>query len=242
MKITRRDALKKSALLGAAATFAPGLLRAAGEKKGEFSLMPLPYPAGALEPAIDARTMQIHHDMHHAGYVRKLNAALKKVPGSPTLEALLAGIQDLPAEVQTAVRHNGGGTYNHNLFWKAMTPPEKGGGGMPRGDLAARLRRDFGSVENFQQEFTAAAGSVFGSGWAWLILRDQDGKLAVVTTPNQDNPLMKSLVDPEKLGRPVLGLDVWEHAYYLHYQNRRADYISNWWKVVNWDEAAKRLG
>ncbi|MGA0369370.1 MAG: superoxide dismutase [Kiritimatiellia bacterium] len=243
MNITRRDALKKTAILGAAATIAPGLLRAAASAAtGEFKLMLLPYGFDALEPAIDTQTMQIHYGKHHAGYVRKLNAALTEVSGSPSLEELMSGLADVPEPVRLSVRNNGGGTYNHNLFWQSMAPPSEGGGGAPAGALAARIRRDFGSVEAFQQAFSAAAGSVFGSGWAWLILRERDGKLAVVTTANQDNPRMTSVLEPDNCGRPLLGLDVWEHAYYLHYQNRRADYISNWWKVVNWQQVAQRLG
>jgi len=243
MMITRRDVLKKTALLSAATTIAPGILRAqAAEEGNAFSMIPLPYPEDALEPAIDTRTMNIHYHKHYAGYVRKLNAAVKDVPGSPSLEDVLAHLSDLPEGTRVSVRNNGGGTYNHSLFWKSMAPPLEGGGGIPEGDLAAKIRKDFGSVEAMQSEFSQVAGSVFGSGWAWLILREKDGKLAVVSTSNQDNPLMKSILEPEQQGVPLLGLDVWEHAYYLHYQNRRSDYISNWWKVVNWNEAAARLG
>ena len=239
MNITRRDALKKTAVLGAAAAFAPGMILRgqSTDLSTEYQLIDLPYAFDALEPAIDARTMQIHYEKHHAGYVRKLNAAMKNMSTPPSLEALLAA-----PDMGDAVRNNGGGTYNHNLFWKSMAPSDQGGGGKPQGDLAARIRKDFGSVEEFQELFSKAAGSVFGSGWAWLILRERDGKLAVVSTSNQDNPLMKSEIPPDQVGRPLLGLDVWEHAYYLHYQNRRTDYISNWWKVVNWDEVALRLG
>lgn len=242
MNMTRRDALKKTALLGAAATLAPQWLRAAaGGEEGGFTLSPLPYAFDALEPAIDARTMEIHHDKHHAGYVRKLNAALKQMTAPESLESLLTDLGDVPAALQENVRNNGGGTYNHNLFWESMAPATQGGGGMPQGDLAAKINKDFGSVEAFQSAFSQAAGTVFGSGWAWLILRERDGKLAVVSTANQDNPLMKSVLPPEQIGKPLLGLDVWEHAYYLHYQNRRADYIANWWKIVNWSAVSERL-
>lgn len=241
MNMTRRDALKKTALLGATAAIVPGWLRAAGETSAPFSLMPLPYAADALEPAIDTRTMEIHHGKHHAGYVRKLNAALEGLSGGGSLEELLAGLDRLPASIREAVRNNGGGTYNHNLFWQSMASPSSGGGGMPAGKLAAAISRDFGSFEAFQAAFSQAAGSVFGSGWAWLIQRGDGGRLAVVSTANQDNPLMRSEVPADMQGRPLLGLDVWEHAYYLHYQNRRADYIDNWWKVVNWSVVASRM-
>ncbi len=239
MNMTRREALKKTAVLGAAAAFAPGMIARgnAAEPVNGFQLMDLPYAFDALEPAVDARTMQIHYEKHHAGYYRKLNAALKELSPPASLEALLAG-----PELSDAVRNNGGGAYNHNIFWKSMAPVGNGGGGEPTGDLAAKLRKDFGSVAEFKEQFSKAAGSVFGSGWAWLIVRESDGKLVVVSTANQDNPLMKSVTPPDQVGRPLLALDVWEHAYYLHYQNRRTDYISNWWKVVNWDEATERLG
>ncbi|WFB35617.1 superoxide dismutase [Kiritimatiellota bacterium B12222] len=242
MPITRRDALKRTALLGAAAALAPGwLTRAQSVEAAMFVLPDLPYPANALEPAIDARTMQIHHDKHHAGYVRKLNAAMAEVSGEYSYEELFAGMDTFPETLQGAIRNNGGGAYNHDLFWTSMAPPARGGGGMPSGALAAKINQDFGSFAVFQDQFSQAAGTVFGSGWAWLIQRKSDGKLVIVTTENQDNPLMVSVLPPEKLGTPLLGLDVWEHAYYLHYQNRRADYISNWWKVVNWPEVSLRL-
>lgn len=240
MPMTRRDALKHTALLGAAAAVAPRMLaNPPGSPAHHVSLPALPYDFNALEPAIDAQTMRIHHGKHHAGYVRKFNAALEKISGQPSLEELLSHLGDVPESVRTSIRNNGGGAYNHAMFWESMAPI--GEGGVPRGDLAARLNRDFGSLEGFQQAFSGQAGSVFGSGWAWLILREDDNKLAVTSTSNQDNPLMKGVVDEERLGIPLLGLDVWEHAYYLHYQNRRADYVSNWWKVVNWDEIANRL-
>lgn len=243
MNLTRRDVLKKSAVLGAAAAFAPGFLTRAQSGTGfdGYTQPALPYAFDALEPAIDARTMEIHYGKHHAGYVRKLNAALAKVPVSGELEDMFANLQDVPESIRISVRNNGGGAYNHSLFWESMAPADQRGGGLPTGDLAARLRKDFGSAEEFKEAFSKAAGTVFGSGWAWLILRESDGKLAVTSTANQDNPLMRSVVGREGAGKPLLGLDVWEHAYYLHYQNRRTDYISNWWKVVNWDEVAKRL-
>lgn len=241
MNMTRRDALKRTALLGATATIVPGLLRAAGEGvNGGYNVDPLPYSVDGLEPAIDARTMRIHHDRHYAGYVRKLNAALQEVSGTPSLETLFATLDEQPASVKTSLQNNGGGTYNHALFWKSMAPTSRGGG-VPNGKLAAEITREFGSFANFQEEFSKSAGSVFGSGWAWLIQRERDGKLMVTSTSNQDNPLMKSVVGEANSGNPLLGLDVWEHAYYLHYQNRRSDYISNWWKIVNWQEIENRM-
>lgn len=189
-----------------------------------FQLPDLPYAFDALEPHIDARTMEIHHDKHHAGYTSKLNAAVEGTD--------LAGksIEDILANVSAhsgAVRNNGGGYYNHDLFWKVMSP---NGGGAPTGDLAAAIDSAFGSFDAFKEAFSNAAATQFGSGWAWLIV--QGGKLKVTSTPNQDNPLMDVVADK---GTPILGLDVWEHAYYLNYQNRRPDYISGWFNVVNWD-------
>jgi len=242
MNLTRRDALKHTALLGAAAAV-PGVLARAAAGDGGVSLPPLPYAEDALVPAIDARTMRIHHGRHHAGYTRKYNDAMSGRAGASDVKDVLEHLRDLPADIRTSVRRNGGGYLNHDLFWKVMAPPGRGGGGgAPRGDLAARLTKDFGSVGAFKRVFSEAAGGVFGSGWAWLILRESDGRLAVVTTPNQDSPWMKGVVSPESVGTPLLGLDVWEHAYYLQYQNRRSDYIDNWWKVVNWQEVAQRLG
>ncbi|MEX2607900.1 MAG: superoxide dismutase [Kiritimatiellia bacterium] len=232
--------MKRTALLGATAAIAPRILaNSPGSPAHHLSLPALPYAFDALEPAIDAQTMRIHHGRHHAGYVSKFNKALESISGEPSLDQLLARIPDVPGSVRTSIRNNGGGAYNHAMFWESMAPI--GEGGAPGGELAAGLNRDFGSVAAFQEAFSEQAGSVFGSGWAWLILRESDNKLAVTSTPNQDNPLMKGVVAEERLGTPLLGLDVWEHAYYLHYQNRRADYVSNWWKVVNWDAVAGRL-
>lgn len=240
MTVTRRDMLKRTALLGAAAAITPRILaNPAGSPAHHLSLPPLPYGFDALEPAIDARTMRIHHGRHHAGYISNYNKALEQLRGEPSLEDLLSGIPEVPEPVRTSIRNNGGGAYNHAMFWESMAPI--GMGGSPAGELAARINRDFGSAAAFQQAFSDQAGSVFGSGWAWLILREGDNKLVVTSTANQDNPLMKGVVAEEQLGIPLLGLDVWEHAYYLHYQNRRSDYVSNWWKVVNWDAVADRL-
>ncbi len=196
-----------------------------------FTLPDLPYAPAALEPHIDARTMEIHHGKHHAAYVNNLNAAIQGTDNEgKSLEELLANISKLPV----AVRNNGGGHWNHSMFWSVMAP---NAGGAPSGELAAAIDKAFGSFDTFKTQFNAAAATRFGSGWAWLCV-GEDGGLFVSSTPNQDNPLMDIA---EKPGRPILGLDVWEHAYYLHYQNRRPDYIAAWWNIVNWNEVAKRF-
>ncbi|MCC5845724.1 MAG: superoxide dismutase [Verrucomicrobia bacterium] len=238
--MTRRDALKSTAILGAAAALRPSLFAQHPAGGLRVGLKDLPYDYDALEPAIDAETMRIHHGRHHAGYVNNLKTALEEIPGATSMEGLLRDIPLLPESLQTTVRNNGGGHWNHDLFWTIMAPPGQGGGGQPGGPLAARIQSDFGSFKAFTERFSQAAAGVFGSGWAWLILNRQ-GRLAVTSTPNQDNPLMRGLVPDEELGTPVLGLDVWEHAYYLHYQNRRGDYISNWWKVVNWNAVGEKF-
>lgn len=194
-----------------------------------FELPSLPYAYDALEPHIDARTMEIHHTKHHAGYIAKLNTAIE---GSDMEGKSLEEIFQMMGD-NVGVRNNAGGTYNHNLFWTVMSPT---GGGEPSGDLAAAIDDSFGSFGAFKEEFNNAAATRFGSGWAWLCIKD-GGKLEICSTANQDNPLMPG-VGCE--GTPILGLDVWEHAYYLHYQNRRPDYISAFWNVVNWDEVARR--
>jgi len=192
-----------------------------------FTLDPLPYDNDALEPNIDARTMEIHHDKHHQGYVNNLNAAVEGTEmAGQSVEELLAKVSTLP----TAVRNNGGGHWNHSFFWKTLSGD---GGGEPTGDLAKAIDSKFGSFDAFKEEFKKAAGSRFGSGWAWLIKTD-GGDLAVVSTPNQDNPLMDLA---ETKGTPIIGLDVWEHAYYLKYQNKRPDYIDAYWNVVDWKAA-----
>ena len=189
----------------------------------------LPYSFDALEPHIDARTMEIHHGKHHVTYVNNLNTALE--PQSElqkkSLGELLAGLNKVPESIRTAIRNNGGGHSNHSLFWKVM---KKGGGGEPKGDLAQAINSTFGSFAVFQEKFSGAAKTRFGSGWAWLYV--SGGKLVVGSTPNQDSPLMEG-------GTPILGLDVWEHAYYLKYQNRRPDYVGAWWNVVNWEQVAE---
>ncbi len=204
-----------------------------------FTLPDLPYAFDALEPRIDARTMEIHHGKHHAGYVKKLNAAVEGTNWAELPVAdVCARIDEVPAELRTAVRNNGGGHFNHSLFWTIMGPK---GGGEPKGDLAAALKKHFDSFDGFKKRFTEAATGRFGSGWAWLIAVN-GGDLAVTSTKNQDNPLMTGLDDFEgKNGTPLLGLDVWEHAYYLKYQNRRPDYIEAWWSLVDWDAVARRF-
>ena len=200
-----------------------------------FTLPPLPYPTSALEPHIDARTMEIHHSKHHNAYVTNLNAAIEKAPElqGKSLEDLMRGIGSVPESVRAAVRNNGGGHWNHSLFWQVMGPKA---GGEPSGALGDAVRVAFGDFAKFREQFKAAAVGRFGSGWVWLV-RSGDN-LSITSTPNQDNPLMDG-VNP---GDVLLGLDVWEHAYYLNYQNRRPDYIDAWWNVVNWDEVAKRFG
>lgn len=195
-----------------------------------FELPALPYAHNALEPNIDTQTMEIHHGKHHAAYVNNLNAAVTGTANeNKSLEDLMANISKLPA----AIRNNGGGHYNHSLFWTVMSP---NGGGEPTGALAEAINSTFGSFAAFKEEFAKAAATRFGSGWAWLCV--EDGKLKVCSTPNQDNPLMDVVTDCN--GMPILGLDVWEHAYYLNYQSRRPDYISAFWNVVSWDEVARR--
>jgi Fe-Mn family superoxide dismutase len=192
-------------------------------------LPPLPYPFDALEPHIDAKTMEIHHDKHHAAYVTNLNKALEGNAALTALplEKLLADLNQVPEAARNAVRNNGGGHYNHSMFWKLM---KKGGGGEPKGDLADAIKSAFGSFGDFKTKLATAGATRFGSGWAWLLW--QNGKLVVESTANQDNPIMTG-------GKPILGVDVWEHAYYLKYQNRRPDYIEAWWNTVNWEQAAE---
>ena len=199
------------------------------------SLPPLPYAFDALEPSIDAQTMQIHHGKHHQAYVNNLNAALEKAPDvqDKPLEELLANLNAVPEAVRGAVRNNGGGHWNHSFFWQIMAP---NAGGEPSGALAAAIDRVFGGFAKLKEQFNAAGVGRFGSGWAWL-LRDGNG-LTITSSPNQDNPLM----DGKKAGDVLLGVDVWEHAYYLKYQNRRPDYLNAWWNVVNWREVEKRFG
>ncbi len=197
------------------------------------TLPPLPYPTNALEPHIDARTMEIHHGKHHQAYVTNLNAALDKAPElkDKPLDELLKNLSAVPEAVRTAVRNNAGGHWNHSQFWQTMGPKA---GGAPTGKLADAINSAFGDFEKFKEQFNAAGVGRFGSGWVWLV--KEGGKLAIVSTPNQDNPIM------DGKPAPILGNDVWEHAYYLKYQNRRPDYLKAWWNTVNWAEVAKRLG
>lgn len=243
----RRKFLVNTGIVGAgivgAGHVAPGLLRAgttnnldlnhtSEDKPMAFTVPALPYSFDALEPHIDAKTMEIHHDKHHAAYVNNLNKALE---GHADLQAksiddLLKNLDAVPEGIRTAVRNNGGGHWNHSLFWTLM---KKGGGGEPKGALGEDIKATFGSFADFQTKFAAAGAGRFGSGWAWLIVKD--GKLVVDSTPNQDTPYLLG-------GKAVLGLDVWEHAYYLKYQNLRPDYIKAWWNVVDWDKASELYG
>jgi len=224
--LTRRD-LIRSATAGAAGLVFPGL--AAAQPKKGFELPPLPYPAADLEPVIDAETMTIHHDRHHQTYVTNLNAALANAPewAARPIEDIVRNIATVPEAIRTAVRNNGGGHLNHSWFWRMMAKP--GAGGAPSAELAAAIDASFGSLDGFKKEFTARALGQFGSGWAWLVVGGPMGKpLGVASTPNQDSPLMEGK-------HTLLGVDVWEHAYYLKYRNVRAKYVEAWFQVVNWN-------
>jgi Fe-Mn family superoxide dismutase len=196
-----------------------------------YQLPPLPYDFAALEPHIDAQTMQIHHGKHHAAYVNNLNAAVEKHPElqGKSAEDLIANLAGVPEDIRTAVRNNGGGHVNHSMFWQIMGP---GKGGAPTGAIADVIKNSFGGFDSFKEQVNKAGGARFGSGWAWLV--EAGGTFAIESTPNQDNPLMDGR-------KPILGIDVWEHAYYLKYQNRRPDYLAAWWNVINWDEVNTRL-
>lgn len=231
--ITRRQAIKTTALATVAAAAIPSVIAQntpSAAATTPFTLPPLPYALDALEPHIDARTMEIHHDRHHKAYVDNLNKAVAQmsVNSNLTVEDLLKHLGNAPETVRAAIRNHGGGHYNHSLFWQMM---KKDGGGEPKAELAKTIESSFGNFTDFKTKFTEAATKVFGSGWAWLVL--SEGKLAIESSPNQDSPLSSGK-------QPLLGLDVWEHAYYLKYQNKRADYIAAWWNVVNWDFVADR--
>jgi superoxide dismutase, Fe-Mn family len=201
-----------------------------------YELAPLPYDFAALEPFIDAETMKLHHDKHHQAYVNNVNGALEKHPqlAAKSVDDLIRDLNAVPEDIRTVVRNNGGGHSNHTAFWNLMGKPGTGGiGGAPTGAIAAQINADFGDFEAFKKTFNETTAKQFGSGWGWLVL--QGGKLKVTTTPNQDSPLSQGLY-------PILGNDVWEHAYYLKYQNRRPDYLAAWWNVVNWNEVNKRFG
>ena len=201
-----------------------------------YQLPELTYSLDALEPHVDAKTMEIHHGKHHAAYVSKLNAAIEGTDlGNQSIESLISNLDQVPESKRGAVRNNGGGHANHTLFWKVMTP---GGSNTPSGDLASAIDSAFGSLDAFKSTFADAAATRFGSGWAWLCVKS-DGSLCVCSTPNQDSPLMAACCEEGSI--PILGLDVWEHAYYLNYQNRRPDYISAFWNVVNWDVVAENF-
>ena len=204
---------------------------AKAEVSGPFELPPLPYDYKALEPYIDAKTMQFHHDKHHAGYTRNLNIAVNKYPEllAQSAEDLLRNINQIPTDIKTTVRNNGGGYVNHQMFWEIMS---SNGGGEATGDIAEAINNNFGSFATFQQEFNKAGSSHFGSGWVWLVL-ERDRRLKVISTPNQDSPLMDNRY-------PIMGNDLWEHAYYLNYKNNRGEYLAQWWNVVNWDEINNR--
>ena len=197
------------------------------------TLPSLAYSVDALEPHVDARTMEIHHGKHHQTYIDKLNGALENHSelNSNSVENLISDLSRIPEDIRGAVRNNGGGHYNHTFFWQCISP---NGGGIPSGELASAIDSSFGNLDSFKNEFTQAGLTRFGSGWAWLIKKG-DGSLAVTSTPNQDNPIMQGVTD--QCGTPIIGLDVWEHAYYLNYQNRRPDYISAFWNIVDWDRA-----
>jgi len=231
--ITRRQAIKRTAVVTAACAAALPSLRAqpAAAGAGPFSLPPLPYASDALEPHIDAQTMQIHHGKHHQAYVTNLNKALAGHAelGRKSIEDLVRNLNAVPEGIRTAVRNHGGGHANHSVFWQMM---KKNGGGEPKGDLAKAIEKKFGSFKAFKEEFSGAATKVFGSGWAWLTVDQKE--LKIESTPNQDSPLSQGRT-------PLLGLDVWEHAYYLKYQNRRPDYIAAFYNVINWDFVAERF-
>jgi len=233
--MNRRQAIKTTALASAALATLPGAIAqtnstAPAAPSGVFELPPLTYAYDALEPHIDARTMEIHHDRHHAAYVANLNKAVANHPEltGKSVEELLKDLNSVPENIRTAVRNNGGGHYNHSLFWQMM---KKDGGGEPTGDLAKAIDASFGNFGAIKDKFTEASTKIFGSGWAWLVA--DGGKLNIVSTPNQDTPMSTGQ-------NPLLGLDVWEHAYYLKHQNKRVDYIAAWWNVVNWDFVSER--
>ncbi len=233
LHLTRRQLLRSAGAGAAALALAPLAASAREEKAaGGFTLPPLPYDYDALEPSIDKLTMQIHHDKHHKAYVDNLNKALAGSPDllSKDIVSILKDISSVPEKIRQAVINNGGGHANHTMFWEIMCPADKSG--EPDGDLAAAIKSTFGELGNLQEKINAAGLTRFGSGWSWLVL--DGGKLAILSTANQDSPLLKGQT-------PLLGVDVWEHAYYLKYQNRRGDYLKAWWKVVNWKEVGNRF-
>ena len=230
LTLNRRQLLATATTTLATAAIAPSIILA--EEKSGFTLPKLPYALDALEPHIDAKTMQIHHDLHHGAYVKNLNTALAEQPKllAMAINDLLKNIESVPEKIRQTVINNGGGHANHTLFWQVMGPK---GGGEPAGDLAKAIDSAFGSFAKFQEKLSTAGMTRFGSGWSWLVA-DAKGKLEVYSTANQDSPIMKGHT-------PLLGLDVWEHAYYLKYQNKRADYIKAWWNTINWANVAERF-
>ena len=232
-KFNRRQFLKLAGLGAGLLPFVTSL-SLAQESAPRFELPKLPYAFDALEPVVDQKTMEIHYGKHHQGYVNKLNAALKSVPDPGSLEDILIDLDAFPEDIRSSVRNNAGGHYNHTFFWESMSPP---GDRKPGERLSSAIEKSFGGLEEFQTRFQDAGGSLFGSGWVWLVWNSEESSLEVRTTPNQDKPLMTD----SKL-RPLLGNDCWEHAYYLQYQNRRADYLKAWWSLVNWDVVERRLG
>ncbi len=235
--LDRRQFVKLGTLAATAALLPTG---ARAAEAGPLTLPALPYAFDALEPHIDAKTMEIHHGKHHAAYIKNFNTALETAPdlAKQPLDQILANLPAIPDEaLRTTVRNNGGGHWNHDFFWKTLSPADKSG--KPSDMFAAAVKSAFGAEEAFKKSFGEAATKRFGSGWAWLVVKD--GKLKITSTPNQDNPAMKGIVPDADLGTPLLALDVWEHAYYLHYQNRRPDYIAAWWNVVNWPVVSERF-
>jgi Fe-Mn family superoxide dismutase len=232
MLLSRRQMIVAAGVGVAALALTPRLVRADVDKKAPFELPPLPYAYDALEPHIDAETMKIHHDLHHKAYVDGLNAALEGQAElqKMTLQDLLINSDKLPAEIKQRVINMGGGHANHTLFWTIMT---KGGGGQPKAELAKAIDEAFGSFDKLQTQLSAASVGQFGSGWGWLVV-DKNKKLVIAARPNQNSPIMEN-------STPLLGIDVWEHAYYLKYRNKRADYVKAWWNVVNWDNVADRF-
>lgn len=249
LKTSRRDFIRKSALSAIGFAFinkeifansettSPAVLDMYLGKGDAFTQKPLPYDFGALEPYIDKMTMEIHYTKHHAGYVKKLNEAVAATPElqGKSLSDILMHISTLPDAMRAKVRNNAGGHWNHSFFWETLIPGSAKT--ITRDDLRTALMSKYNSMENFQEEFNKAAAGVFGSGWAWLV-KDAKGNLDIIGTPNQDNPLMDI---SEKNGKPLLGVDVWEHAYYLKYQNRRSDYLSAFWNIINWDTVSQRF-
>ncbi len=233
---SRRNFIQTAVAAGVA-TFGSRAVPALADTPTTFTLADLPYAFDALEPHIDARTMEIHHGRHHNAYVNNMNSAAagrEELQGKSLCE-IIADLTAVPEDIRTAVRNNGGGCVNHDLFWATMAP--EGSTGEMSDALGSAIEDAFGNLESMQEQFNKAAATRFGSGWAWLIVNG-DGKLQITSTPNQDNPKMKGFVPDDEYGAAILGIDVWEHAYYLHYQNRRADYIGAWWNVVNWDEVS----